>query len=111
MTVNGSVVSLAAAGVAALSLIVNMIVHWEKIRRVLFSQTAFTVSELVLLFICFPFGRVAIIVGANIYLLLVFADFIRKGDCSYGEIASTIHASAVGVFNFAMQFALAVNGK
>ena len=51
------------------------------------------------------------LVSANVYLLLVFIDFIRRDDNSCCAVGSAIFAAAMGVFNFAMQFAIIINGQ
>ena len=111
MTINNTAVALIAPILMAIGLILNAIVHWEKIRPVLFSSAVFSFVELLLLFGCYFGGRFAIIAGANLYLLLVFVDFIRKGRSDCGSIATMVYTAAVGSFNFALQMALAINGK
>lgn len=111
MEINNTTVALVAPILMAIGLILNAIVHWDKIRPVLLSSATFAIMELLLLFGCFFGGRFAIIAGANLYLLVVFVDFIRKGKNDCGSIASLVFTSAIGIFNFAIQMALVINGK
>lgn len=111
MNINGVTVSHIVATVTALGLFLNVIVHWDKIKPVLFSRISFFIVEYALMFGCCHFGLWAILVGSNVYLLLVTFDFVRNGDNSCAAIASAILAAAMGVLNFAFQFALVVIGK
>lgn len=111
MALDSQALALVSATVMTIGLFINAVVHWEKLRPVLLSHSAFVIAEYALLFGCFPFGFWAIVVGANVYLLLVFIDFIRRDDNSCCAVGSAIFAAAMGVFNFAMQFAIIINGR
>lgn len=111
MTLDGQTTTIIVAFISAIGLLFNAIIHWEKLRPALFSHSAFVIAEYALIFGCYFLGRWAVIVGANVYLVLVFMDFVRTGDNGCGAIGSAILAAATGVFCFATQFALIVNGK
>lgn len=111
MALDNTTVSIIMASIASAGLFLNAIVHWDKIRPVLTSRSAIAIVKLALIFGCFWFGKWAIIVGANVYFLIVFIEFSRSGDSSSGTVGSALLAAMTGVFNFAVQFALSVNGK
>ncbi len=108
MDFNNSTIAFIATLVSAIGIFINVIINWNKIYPAIASHAAYVIAEYGLMFGCFFFGKWAIIAGANIYLLLVFKDFVRRNDNSCNAIASAIFAAAIGVFNFAIQFALIV---
>ena len=111
MALDNTTVSTIMAAIASAGLFLNAIVHWDRIRPVLTSRGAIEVAKLALIFGCFWFGKWVIVVGANVYFLIVAIEFSRAGDSSGGAIGSALLAAMTGVFNFAVQFALAVNDK
>ena len=106
MKIDQTTVSVIMATVAACNLLVMAIVHWDRIRPVLFSRFLIFLVDTSLMFGCFFFGKEAILVGANVYVLLEIYDYVRRNDNSCGSTGSLIYAVAIGVFNFAIQFAL-----
>ena len=110
MTIDNTTIQIVTALITACWLFTDLIVHWDKIRPVLTSSAFVLVIEVSLIGGCFWLGRWAVVVGANVYIMLEFFDFVRRNDNSCGAIGSTILTIALGVFNFAIQFALAVKG-
>ena len=111
MTLDNTTVPIIMAAIASAGLFLDAIVHWDRIRPVLTSRGAVAIVKLALIFGCFWFGKWAIIVGANIYFLIVSVEFSRAGDSNSRAIGSALLAAMTGVFNFAVQFALTVNDK
>jgi len=110
MTLDNDMVAVVTALVSSSGLFVNTIVHWEKIRLVLFSHVVFVIVEYALVFGCYHFGWISILAGANAYILLVFFDFIRRNDTSCVSVGSAILAAALGTFCFAAQLAFVIKG-
>ena len=110
VTLDNDIVTMLAASFTAAGFFIEAIVHWDKIRPVLTSSITVAIMKLVLIFGCYWFGEWAIIIGANIYFVIVFLDFVRD-DNSPRAIGLALLSAMTGVFNFAVQFALAVNGK
>ena len=111
MTLDNNAISIIMAIITSVGLFLNAIVHWNKIRPVLFSHVSSVVAEYALVFGCFWMGQWAILIGANVFITIVFIDFVHRGDNSCARIGYAILTTALGVFNFAIQFAFAVNGK
>lgn len=111
MDFDNSTIQLIIALISAIGIFVEIIVKWDKIYPVITSHVAYVIAEYGLIFGCYFLGKWAVIIGANIYFLLVFIDFVRRDDKSSQSIASAILAAAIGVFNFAVQFALIVKSE
>ena len=110
MTIDNTTIQIIIAIIAAFNVFIMSVVNWNKVRPVLFSRFMISIAELALMCGCFWLGKWGIIIGANVYIMLEFFDFVRRNDNSCGAIGSTILTLAMGVFNFAIQFAFAVKG-
>jgi len=111
MTQDNGMIGFIATLCSVLVFVIEAICNWSKIRPVIFSHAAFVTVEYSMIFACFRFGPLAILAGANIFILLVFVDFTRRNDTSCGSIGYAILTTALGVFCFAAQFAIAINAK
>lgn len=111
MEIDNFTIPIIMAVIAACNMFIVSVVHWDKIRPVLCSRFMISIAELALMCGCFWLGKWGIIVGANVYIMLEFFDFVRRNDNSCGAIGSAILTIALGVFNFAIQFALAIKGN
>ncbi len=111
MTLDNTTISIIMAVIASAGLYINAVIHWDKIRRALTSNATIAVAKTALLFGCFWFGPWALVVGNMVYIMLAVIDFVRTGDNSCGAIGAAVMTASLGVFNFAIQFALVIKDK
>ena len=109
--IDNTTIQIILAIIAAVNVFIMSIVNWNKVRPVLCSRFMISLAELALMCGCFWIGKWGIIVGATVYVMLEFFDFVRRNDNSCGAIGSAMLSIALGVFNFAIQFAFAVKGS
>lgn len=111
MNIDNTTISIIMMFISVLGIFVESIVHWDKIRPVMTSHAAISVARTLLLVGCFWLGPWSVIAGANFYIILSVIDFIRTNDNSCGAIGCAILTAALGVFNFAIQFAFSIKDR